>query len=287
MQELSTVVILTALRVEYNAVRNLLESISEINEDDTIYEEGTFTMDGSDIARVIIRQCGQRNEIAALETQRAISLFSPDMMFFVGIAGSRKPSDFKVGDVIVAEKIYSYEGGKALGEDFLARPDSLSPPHPIIESAKFISKDNTWKGLIKGVSGVDHIKGDVGIIASGDKLIESSHSQIGDVLTKHYNDTHAVEMEGFGFAKAASKQGRSLGLLLYGVVRGISDILENENMEGAKRQEERNKSLLMEKRTEGVKELASSTAAAFTYYLIFKLVTSSKKKRMSVQAINF
>ena len=63
------------------------------------------------------------------------------------------------------------------------------------------------------------------------KLIEHYDSEIGKILTTHYNETSAVEMEGFGFANAASRQGRETSNIIIGVVRGISDILERENAE--------------------------------------------------------
>ena len=137
-QPLPTVVILTAIQEEYRAVRNHLKDIEDADQKGVGYEKGIFELNGNDIVQVIIRECGATNNIAAQETEKAISNFNPDMILFVGIAGSRKPNDFKIGDVIFPHKIYSYESGKANLGSFLARPDSVSPSFDLIEKAKKI-----------------------------------------------------------------------------------------------------------------------------------------------------
>ena len=105
-QPLPIVVILTAIKEEYRAVRSHLKNIEDADKKGVGYEKGIFELNGNDIVQVIIRECGATNNIAAQETEKAISNFNPDMILFVGIAGSRKPNDFKIGDVIFPSKIY-------------------------------------------------------------------------------------------------------------------------------------------------------------------------------------
>jgi nucleoside phosphorylase len=261
IESLPTIVILTAIEEEYNAVRQFLKEVVEVDQDDTTYEAGIFSLYDKDVAKVIIRECGAKNTIAAQETERAISHFKPDAIFFVGIAGSRKPNDFSIGDVIFPREIYSYESGKAEKDKFMARPDLASSTYALAEIAKKERRKDEWKTLIK--NGWDtKVKANLGIIASGEQLIEDYESEVGKILTEHYNDTSAVEMEGFGFAKAAVRQGRSSGNMMIGVVRGISDIIKQP---GKKKNESSN-----DRRPDNAKQLASDTAAAFAYWLIFK-----------------
>ena len=261
IESLPTIVILTAIQEEYNAVRQFLKEVVDVDQDDTTYEAGIFSMYNKDIAKVIIRECGAKNTIAAQETERAISNFKPDAIFFVGIAGSRKPNDFSIGDVIFPKEIYSYEAGKAEKDRFMARPDLASSTYALAEIAKKERRKDEWKALIK--NGWDtNVKANLGIIASGEQLIEDYESEVGKILTDHYNDTSAVEMEGFGFAKAAIRQGRSSGNMMIGVVRGISDVIKQPDK---KKNESTN-----DRRPDNVKQLASDTAAAFAYWLIFK-----------------
>ncbi len=259
IESLPTIVILTAIQEEYMAVKSFLKEVVDADHDDTTYEVGIFSLYDKDIAKVIIRECGAKNSIAAQETERAINNFHPEAIFFVGIAGSRKPKDFSLGDVIFPEKIYSYEGGKSEKNAFSARPDLAGTTYTLYEIAKRERRKDEWKMLIKN-DWQNEVRADLGVIASGEKLIEHYESDIGKILTEHYNDTSAVEMEGFGFAKAAAKQGRSKSQMMIGVVRGISDIIEQPGK----------KELVTDRRPENAKQLASDTAAAFAFWLIFK-----------------
>ncbi len=258
-RNMPVVAILTALPEEYLAVRNNLIEVAEADKEDTTYEEGIFEFNERKIARVIIRECGVGNTIASQETERAIQYFSPSLILFVGIAGSRKPNDFSLGDVIFPIKIFSYEGGKSGKDSFRARPDLVTSTYKIYEIAKKERRKDDWKKLIKKTWYKDS-NAKFGVIASGEQLIEHYDSEIGRILTKHYDDTSAVEMEGFGFAKAVTRQGGKNQNIQFGVVRGISDIIEQTD-----------KSKIVEdRRPEDMKHFASDTAAAFTFWLIFK-----------------
>lgn len=254
------VVILTALKEEYNAVKEHLTDLVTTNRSGTSYESGIFQYDDMSIANVIIRECGATNTVASQEAERAFILFEPNAMFFVGIAGSLKPNNFAVGDVIFPEKVYSYEGGKSESNSFKARPDNSVMSYSLKETAKGVRRDNEWQSLIKGAWDKD-VKADLGVIASGEQLVEHVESSVGKILNQYYNDTAAVEMEGFGFGKALNRQG-SNSTMLVGVVRGISDIVGQSN------RSEEGQSL--DRRPDNAKQFASATAAAFTYWLILK-----------------
>lgn len=262
IKSLPTVVILTAIIEEYNAVRAHLINLHDADRNDTVYEVGLFKVHDKEIANVVIRECGAKNTVGAQETERAIMYFKPQILLFVGIAGSRKPNDFKIGDVIFPKEIYSYEAGKSEKDSFKVRPDLVSTTYTLLELAKKERRKQDWKSFIKNNLTQD-VKADIGIIASGEQIIEHYESEIGRILTNHYNDTSAVEMEGFGFAKAATRQGKETSNMLVGVVRGISDIIvQPQNNERAGSGYDR--------RTKNAKKIASDNAAAFAYWLIFK-----------------
>ncbi len=262
---LPVTVVLTAIKEEYMAVREHLTDIREHNERDTIYEVGVFIANGKERTIVFIRECGARNTTSAQETERAIRSFQPRIILFVGIAGSRKPNDFRVGDVIFPEKVYSYEGGKATETSFKSRPDAVAPSFKLLEKAKSVRLKDEWKEVINGKY-PDSVKADIGIIASGEQLIEHHSSEIGRILADHYNDTSAVEMEGYGFLKAALRQGGPSNSVLAGVVRGISDILESSDNHNNISGQDQNR------RPDDAKVLASKTAAAFAFCLIDRVL---------------
>jgi nucleoside phosphorylase len=260
--ELPTVVILTAIKEEYLAVRQHIKEVVEVKQNDTHYEAGIFEFNGKEIAKIIIRECGAKNTTSAIETERAINYFKPNAMFFVGIAGSRKPKDFGIGDVIFPEAILSYEGGKSEKESFLARPDIGVLTYAVLETAKAERKKEDWKMLIKNSIDPKTVKADIGIIASGEQVVEHFESEVGAILTKHYNHTSAIEMEGFGFAKTINRQGRETSNIMTGIVRGISDIIEQPSKTKKNKETDR--------RPANAKQIASDTAAAFAFWLILK-----------------
>jgi hypothetical protein len=71
-------------------------------------------------------------------------------------------------------------------------------------------------------------------------------------------------MEGFGFGNAALiEQGRETSNIMTGVVRGISDIIEQPA-------KNKRKIIMTDRRPANAKQLASDTAAAFAFWLILK-----------------
>jgi len=83
-------VILTAILVEYKAVRSHLTQLKEeIHPQGTIYERGKFATEGK-VWDVGIVETGAGNSPAGIDAERAIAFFKPDVILFVGVAGGIK-----------------------------------------------------------------------------------------------------------------------------------------------------------------------------------------------------
>lgn len=260
---LPTVVILTAIGEEYAAVRAHLVNPKPWKKDTVIFEQGVFEHEGIEIARVFIRECGAKNANAAQETQRALTYHKPDCILFVGIAGSRKPHDFRIGDVIFPEKVHYYEGGKSELGGFRPRSDDVRPTFALYEIAKLERHKADWKNLIK--SKLDYEVGaNLGVIASGEQVVEHYDSEVGKVLSMYNGDSACIEMEGYGFLNTIQRQGGEFAIDYAGVIRGVSDVLEQEKITS-------NQNAGEDRRPAGAKKLASETAAAFAYWLIVKV----------------
>jgi nucleoside phosphorylase/tetratricopeptide (TPR) repeat protein len=229
-----TAVILTALPVEFKAVyaHGAHWRTQECN--NTLYKLGIFPAEAG-TWNVIIAQIGAGNVGAALEVERAITCFHPDVVFFVGVAGGVK--DVEIGDVVVATKVYSYESGKATEGEFLSRPDVDKTSHRLIHYARDVEQNNDWMKRIKGGVATLQTPSRVffGAIASGEKVIASARSDLGQLLRSVYNDTLALEMEAGGVLKAIHANGNIPAL----VIRGISDLLDNKAAADASGSQER------------------------------------------------
>ncbi|MCP3784922.1 5'-methylthioadenosine/S-adenosylhomocysteine nucleosidase [Micromonospora sp. A3M-1-15] len=207
------VVILTALNLEYKAVRDQLTDLRvRRHPAGTRFEVGRI--DQSD-CRVALGLVGKGNHPAAVLAERAMAEFSPAAVLFVGVAGGLWPN-VRLGDVIVASKIYAYHGGTSEDDGLKARPKAWEIPHEADQIAHHVARSTAWRrGLPVGATPQVHF----GPIAAGEVVQDSGISDQARWIRQHYNDAVAIEMEAAGVAQAGHLN-RALPVV---VVRGISD----------------------------------------------------------------
>lgn len=214
-------VILTALPVEYQAVRTHLTHIrEETHPRGTIYECGIFTSEKQEWDVGIV-EIGAGNVETALEAERAIAYFQPELMFFVGVAGGLK--DVALGDVVVATKVYGYESGKA-SRTFLPRPEVGNSSFRLQHRARAEARKQDWLQRLGSLAPDPAPRVFVAPIAAGEKVVSSKRSATWKFLTTNYGDALAVEMEGYGFLKVALANQQVHAL----VIRGISDLIDGK-----------------------------------------------------------
>ncbi|QFR00384.1 5'-methylthioadenosine/S-adenosylhomocysteine nucleosidase [Streptomyces phaeolivaceus] len=200
-----TALVLTALAVEYDAVRTHLTDIEELVHDDgTRVERGRIEGTSWTVA---IAELGEgAMNTAALSTQ-LIGWLRPEALLFVGIAGGLK-DDIGIGDVVVGTKVYGIHGGKQTPDGFRARPEVWHGSNRLVQAAR---------SALRGMT--DVVRGHRKPIACGDVVLADDRSALAEHIRLHYNDACAIEMEGSGAAHAAHLNGQLDAL----VIRGISD----------------------------------------------------------------
>jgi 8-oxo-dGTP diphosphatase len=207
------VVVLTALELEYQAVRSCLEGVSLHGEDiGTVFEIG---MPRAGNLRVAIACTGKGTAAATVGAERAIATFAPRALLFTGVAGALR-DEIRLGDVVVATKIYEYGSGKEGADGWNARPTAWPAPHELEQLAAYVARQGSWR------DGLGDVSVHFAPIASGDAVIASRTGHLAERLRRHYNDAAAVEMESAG-AAAAGHLHRGVPVL---AIRGISDLAD-------------------------------------------------------------
>ncbi|MEW1628984.1 5'-methylthioadenosine/S-adenosylhomocysteine nucleosidase [Streptomyces sp. NPDC089173] len=207
------VVILTALNLEYQAVRRKLAG-PEVHrhERGTRFEVGT--VQGTS-CRVALGLTNKGNHSAAVIAERAIQEFSPVAVLFVGVAGALWDTA-RLGDVVMATHVYAYHGGTSEDDGLKARPRVWEAPHGISQLGSHLARVNDWADDMTGPGGAPQVR--FGAIAAGEVVQNSTLSAEARWIRQHYNDALAIEMEAAGVAQAGHLNGAPVA-----IIRGISD----------------------------------------------------------------
>ncbi|MFJ5302058.1 nucleosidase [Streptomyces sp. NPDC088350] len=199
-----TVLVLTALPLEYDAVRAYVEDRQEL-----VHPNGTRVEHGrlADTAwHVALSELGVGTDRAAALTTQLINWLRPQAVLFVGVAGSLK-DDVGIGDVVVGTQVYEIHGGKQTPEGFHLRPTALPGSLALEQAARSAVRD------------MPGVRAHFMPIATGDVVLADARSEIARFIRENYNGAGAIEMEGFGALQAAHLNGQLNAL----VVRGIGD----------------------------------------------------------------
>lgn len=241
------VVVLTALNLEYQAVRERLRSPQpHRHERGTRFEIGTLP--GSQ-GRVVLGLTGKGNQSSAVLAERAIQEFSPAALLFVGVAGALWDTP-PLGDVVVATHVYAYHGGTSEDDGLKARPRVWEAAHEIGQTAAHLARVGEWARHCPPSR--PRPQAHLGAIAAGEIVQNSRISREAEWIRQTYNDALAIEMEGAGVAQAGHLSGSPVA-----IVRGISDRADGTKATEADRKWQ---------------PLAAANAAAFALELATELI---------------
>lgn len=206
------VVVLTALDLEYQAVRQkLVDPRLHPHDTGTRFEVGTIQ--GTN-CRVALGFTNKGNHASAVLAERAIREFSPVAVLFVGVAGALW--DTPLGDVVVATHVYAYHGGTSEDDGLKARPRVWEMAHGLSQLAAHLARTGEWMGGLPVGARVPKVH--LAPIAAGEVVQNSRISYQATWIRDHFNDALAIEMEGAGVAQAGHLNASPVA-----IVRGISD----------------------------------------------------------------
>jgi nucleoside phosphorylase/CheY-like chemotaxis protein len=219
----AVVVLCAALDVEYQAIReHIPEPVSEVAERGSLYEIATVPAEHATWKAILVLT-DRDNTPAAVQVERAIATFRPQVVLFVGVAGGRR--DARIGDVVAASAIYGYEAGMDTNTGPLARIKTMPSSFWLVQQAHAVVRQKRWMLRIKPAPPAVPPAASVRPLAAGTKVVTGSSSQTARWIDANCGDAQGVEMEGFGVLQAAhaSKEVDAL------VIRGISDLFDEKD----------------------------------------------------------
>jgi adenosylhomocysteine nucleosidase len=207
----SPVLFLTALDLEYEAVRDQLSDIRRSpSVSGTRFEIGALPGGAGDAILVLT---GMGNHSSAVITERAVNFFKPAAVLLVGVP------KVNLGDVVVATHVYAYHGAAARAGGLVSRPRVWDIDHGIEQAAHQLSRRS------ERVS-PDAPRVHFGPVASGEILHDAPASDPLSWIRKHYEDAVAIEMEAAGVVKAGQ-----LNRIPGAVIRAVSDLADGTKAE--------------------------------------------------------
>ncbi|MEV0650186.1 phosphorylase [Phytomonospora sp. NPDC050363] len=207
-------VVCAALNLEYEAARaHLPGPFTEVVRGGTRYETSVHGP-----WEVVLALVGRENTGAAVQVERALAAFGPQLLLLVGIAGGRR--DSRHGDVIAASVIYDYEAGRDADGEFFSRAKSLPAAHRLVQAAQAVSREGQWRRRIQPPP-VSEPRAFVAPLAAGGKVVTGVASRTAMLIDQRCDDARGVETEGYGVLHAAYVN-KGVDAM---VIRGVSDLL--------------------------------------------------------------
>ncbi|MFE7172591.1 hypothetical protein [Streptomyces sp. NPDC057616] len=225
-----TVVIFTALQLEYEAVVSHLPDREPARVGTTRFEVGDYTGEHADW-RVYVAELGAGNTRTAIASAAVTAALAPHLVLFVGVAASAKPDDLVLGDLVVADRVYDLHSGKDVrdepqGSVHRTRPLSFLAAHGVVQLAMDVRR-NDWETELSAGQALnargEAPRVEIKPIAAGSVVHADVRSALMDKLRTSFDDVAAVDMESLGLYETAYRED-----LVALAVRGISDCVENK-----------------------------------------------------------
>ena len=228
------IAIVTALAVEYEAVRRHLKAQEDapsgqgrranfnawlLGEIPKANGAGTYS-----VVLAVARRSGTLETYKA--TRRTIERWNPRIVLFCGVAGGMRREGLKQGDIVISEHIWHYDHGKIVDGTYESKHREYPAHGGLVTSARaFSDRSDDWKSCAVDAPLPGHVPAcKVGLIGSGDKVLEDLESEFSKAIMKARKDLQAVEMEAAGAGAAIEEAIEEGNPVPFVMIRGISDM---------------------------------------------------------------
>lgn len=226
------IVIVTALKIEYDAVVGYLDSPEKVSGYRTVHRAYLSHENSETGYQVIVLCTGMGTANSATAVTQALNDWKPAAIILTGIMGGVKAEERYLGDLIIAEQIVGYELGKAKSTGTERRLQVRHSTPKIIDKVRHF-QDDKWVSECRKIARPDGKTGRLmpqvhfGDVASGDKVIADT-TTIPD-LQGSWSNLIGVDMEGFGTANAVYQADSALQMLMMKGICDWADADKNDN----------------------------------------------------------
>lgn len=157
--------------------------------------------------------------------------FQPKILLVVGVAGGipKRSDPMCAGDIVMGDAVWSMDRGAIDESGLKARPRSQIAGWGLQAGMQYVASHKAWaKGLIND-DGITPRVITGGVAATNYVLQDRKHELFNAITQMAGNTIRAVEMESWGAAISNEEyRASSQKNVLFGMVRGLSDILRSE-----------------------------------------------------------
>jgi adenosylhomocysteine nucleosidase len=172
------VVIVTALKSEYDAVLRYLDSPQKVSSNNRIIHKAYLQHEDSETRYEVVVLCfgGMGNVQSATAVTQVINDWKPTAIILTGIMAGFEASERFLGDLIIPEEIVGYELGKVTSAGIERRLKGLQTTYEMIHKSRHFP-DNKWVLDNRIIPRPDqqsrrvNPKVHFGVVASGEKVM--------------------------------------------------------------------------------------------------------------------
>ena len=252
------VAIITIVREEFDAIRSV-ETFTPCPGDSPFLFRTALAEKRYD---VLLAQSADRGNTPCAELVADLAeRYRPEYIVLSGIAGGIDRDDVTLGDVVIADHVEGYEIQKFDGGRSLHRRVAIDHPSKYLREtiARRVEIAGKWIERIKverPMAGTPKVV--IGNLIAGEKILGDGENEYQRKILEAFDKAIAVDMESHGLGRGAfSARSTRYYNLNYLVVRGISDLVNAENNNEARK---------------NWRLYAAGSAAAFTMEVVNELV---------------
>lgn len=222
-----TILIITALGKELNALLEVLSNPLTVNRPTTIDGRTYYVFNLSEAIQIVCTSLyGMGSVNSALGYVAMFNHWHPSQVFLAGICAGISGKS-KIGDIIISDQIIDYESAK-IAENKVIRWNVFRSDYVLNKELQAFNSDR-WLKLLKSKHPDKKLVPNIisGAILSGNKVI--ANKEEADCLSSFWDKSYAIEMESSGITHAIHQSPIKPAFITVKCVCDLADSNKNDD----------------------------------------------------------